>query len=71
MMPMEIQYRIIFQAVTPRRHAQRQANDLWVLEVTDDFTLAQNKAIDIYIYIMLVIMIMIHKENKSDHATAT
>lgn len=43
-MPMELQYRIIFQAVTPRRHALRQANDLWVVEVTDDFTLSQNKA---------------------------
>eukprot|EP00434_Breviolum_minutum_P010339 symbB.v1.2.009122.t2/scaffold552.1/size189238/1 len=42
-MSVDLEYRILFQAYTPSRHAVRVPNDLWVVEATDDYKLAQNQ----------------------------
>eukprot|EP00913_Durusdinium_trenchii_P018476 g17358.t1 len=45
-MPTEREYRILFEAFTPRRHALRVPNDLWVVEITDDYKLAQVQVVN-------------------------
>ncbi|CAJ1356382.1 unnamed protein product [Effrenium voratum] len=42
-MTTDLEYRILFEAVTPRTHAARENNDLWVVEITDDYKVIQEE----------------------------
>lgn len=39
----ELEYQVIFEAMTPQLHSERKPNDLWVLELTDDWCIENNE----------------------------
>eukprot|EP00930_Biecheleria_cincta_P034426 TRINITY_DN23798_c0_g1_i1.p1 TRINITY_DN23798_c0_g1~~TRINITY_DN23798_c0_g1_i1.p1 ORF type:complete len:3571 (-),score=339.86 TRINITY_DN23798_c0_g1_i1:50-9406(-) len=39
----ELEYQVLCEATTPKYHADRRPNDLWVLELTDDWSIANNE----------------------------